>query len=99
MTPHHAGSGVQWRLRTIGGRPPLRRARERRLRMDEGLPAVTTPQTAAEYEAAVDEILRQIGLLNEQMRADRAESERLRAESQTLKRETRAILASMGLPV
>lgn len=63
--------------------------------MDE-LFQTPSPESAAEYEAAVDQLLAEMGRLNHQMRADRAEIERLRAETRELKRETRAVLESLG---
>lgn len=53
-------------------------------------------QTAAEYEAAVEQLLAEIRRLNEQMQDDRLDIERLRIETQMLKVETRAVLARIG---
>jgi hypothetical protein len=57
----------------------------------------STPQTEEEYRAAVDEILAEIWRLNEQMKVDRAERERVRAETELLKEQTRRVFADMGL--
>jgi cell division protein FtsB len=65
----------------------------------------TAPETAAEYEAALDQMLAEMRLLNEQMQKDRvdidrlkAETHALKAESATLEAETRAILARLTPP-
>lgn len=58
--------------------------------------AQTAPQTAAEYEATFERLMAEAENLNEQMRHDRAEIERLTAETAALKSETRALLTSMG---
>jgi hypothetical protein len=62
-----------------------------------------TPETAADYEAAIEGCLVEIRRLNEQMRNDRDEIERLKtetlalkAENQRLKTETRASLPDWG---
>ena len=57
------------------------------------------PQNNAEYEAAIERMLRDMARMNEQMRQDQEAIERLRAESALLKAETRSLLASMGKPV
>ena len=54
------------------------------------------PQTAAEYEAIFERLMAESENLNEQMRHDRIEIERLTAETATLKSETRSLLISMG---
>ena len=54
------------------------------------------PQSAAEYEAAIDRLLSEISRLNHQMEGDRAEINRLKAETQELRAATRAILARIG---
>ncbi|MBV9866883.1 MAG: hypothetical protein JO316_16140 [Abitibacteriaceae bacterium] len=59
----------------------------------------TPPQAGADDEAAIEQCLREIRQLNEQMQQDRTEIERLKVETHTLKHETRALLASMGAKV
>ena len=54
------------------------------------------PQTAADYEAAVEQLLAEMKRLNQQMQSDRTDIERLKAETRELKAETRALLTSMG---
>ena len=63
--------------------------------MDELLP-MPSPQSTAEYEAAIDRLLEEMRRLNQQMGGDRAEIDRLKAETRELKAETRAVLASFG---
>jgi hypothetical protein len=52
-------------------------------------------ETQADYEAAIEQCLQEIRELNEQMRSDQAAIDRLKAETQQLKAETRAILESL----
>lgn len=59
----------------------------------------SAPQTTEDYEAAFDRIMAEAEILNEQMRRDRVDIERLKAETQILKSETRALLASIGVKV
>ena len=54
------------------------------------------PRTDAEYEAAVEELLAEMRQINERMQDNQAAIERLRAESDVIRTETRAILASLG---
>ena len=60
------------------------------------------PQTEAEYEAAFELLMVEIKSINNsmapggQMHSDRCEIERLKAETQVLRDETRALLVSMG---
>ena len=60
------------------------------------------PQTEAEYEAAFERLLVEMKSINDsmvpggQMHSDRCEIERLKAETQVLRNETRALLVSMG---
>lgn len=56
----------------------------------------TVGSEQAGYEADLDQLLAEAERLNELMRADRAEIERLKGESGALKAETRALLAGMG---
>lgn len=58
--------------------------------------AQPAPQTTAEYEAIFERLMSEAENLNEQMRHDRIEIERLTAETAALKIETRALLISMG---
>jgi peptidoglycan hydrolase CwlO-like protein len=67
--------------------------------LDDVLSSQFTPQTAAEYEAAMDQLLAEIQRLNQQMKEDQSAIDRLKTETETLKRETRALLASMGVPL
>ena len=53
------------------------------------------PRTAAEYRAAIAEMLLEMERLNQQMRADQALMEQLKADTAAIKTETRALLASM----
>lgn len=59
----------------------------------------SAPQTAAEYEQAVEQILAEARRLSERARQDQADIERLRAQSAPLRAEIRALLAGMGKPV
>ena len=63
--------------------------------MDNLISSQPAPQ-AADYEAAIAQILTEIRYSNEQMQSDRAEIDRLRAQTKALKAETRALLADMG---
>jgi hypothetical protein len=54
------------------------------------------PRTAAQYRAAIEEMLQEMERLNEQMRADQALIEQLRTDTAAIKTETRALLASMA---
>ncbi len=67
--------------------------------MDEQIMSNATPHSNAEYEADFEQMLVEMKHLNELMKRDQAVIDRLASESQTLKAETRAILASMGAPV
>ena len=50
----------------------------------------------AGYEAALEQAMAEVSRLNELMRQDRADIERLRGEAWVLRAETRAVLAAMG---
>ena len=54
-----------------------------------------SPQTAAEYENILSQIFIEINLLNQQMQPDRAEIERLKADSARLEAETQSILTRL----
>ena len=56
-------------------------------------------QTNTEDESTLKQILIEIERLNGRMEQDREEIERLKAESNLLKVETRAILATLGVGV
>ena len=49
------------------------------------------PRNAAEYEAAISQLLTEMHRLNEFMRRDQAEIDRLKAETSALKAETERI--------
>lgn len=54
------------------------------------------PKTAAEYKEAIDELLGAMQRLNGQMKDEQAVIDRLKAETELIKTETRALLAAMG---
>ena len=64
--------------------------------MDNVVSAQPLPQNAADYEAAVEQLLAEVKRLNQHMQSDRTDIERLKTETRTLKAETRALLLSMG---
>lgn len=51
-----------------------------------------SPQTDADYEATVQELLAEMSRMEEQMDSDRTESERLKFETQVIKATTEAKL-------
>ena len=55
----------------------------------------TTPQTDAEYEAAIEQMLSEMKHLRTMMDSDQAEIDRLKVETQALKAETRAMLTTL----
>lgn len=57
------------------------------------------PQSETEYETTLKQISVEIDYLNGLMAQDRKDIERLKAETDLLKIETRAILATMGVGV
>jgi len=70
--------------------------------MDTALPPALTAEEVVETETALTRIIEQISEIREQMKADdvaiarlKAETAILKAESQTLREETRAILAHL----
>ena len=65
--------------------------------MDEKLLSQPMLKTAADYQAAIEQLLTEMKRLNEQMDADRREIDRLKAETETLRAETRSILATLGV--
>ncbi len=58
--------------------------------------AQPTPQTTADYEAAFERLMAEAESIHDQMGHDRTEIERLKAETNVIRDETRALLASMG---
>ncbi len=72
--------------------------------MTDTASAQSDPQTAAEYEATFEGLIAEMESIHERMSrdrvgSDRAEIERLKAETRILRDETRALLASMGAEV
>ena len=61
--------------------------------------AQSAPMTTEDYEAAFYRVLADAENLNEQMRRDRVEIDKLKSESQAIRDETRLILASIGIKV
>ena len=68
--------------------------------------AQSAPQTVAEYEAAFERLMAEVESINEHMRRDRIEIERLKVETKSLaeeaaklKGDTRSLLAGMGAKV
>ena len=61
--------------------------------------ARSVPKTTEDYEAAFYKVSADAEGLNEQMRRDRVEIDKLKAESQAIRDETRVILASIGIKV
>ena len=55
----------------------------------------STPQTPAEQEEVLTRIFVEINLLNQQMQQDRAEIDRLKADSARLEAETQSILSRL----
>ena len=60
-------------------------------------PVLTKPKrkTAADYKAIASQLLADISRLEEQMDKDRAESERLKIETQIIKKHTAATLSQL----
>ena len=70
------------------------------------LSAQPAPQTAAQYEAEFEMLMQEANGINERMRQERVEIERLKTEEKMLvkeigrlKGETRAMLVSMGAKI
>jgi cell division protein FtsB len=61
------------------------------IRVDDVISSQRAPQTAAEYEAAIAQLLTEMHRLNEQMQQDQAEIDRLKAETRAIKAETELI--------
>jgi hypothetical protein len=53
------------------------------------------PKTAAEYRAAIDDLLAEMQSMNERSKGTWAEIERLKAETETIKAETEVIKARL----
>jgi hypothetical protein len=64
--------------------------------MEDAVAPSLTPKTVAEYKAAIAGLLAEMARLNEQMRLDQTEIDRLRQETALLRDETRALLATIG---
>jgi hypothetical protein len=64
--------------------------------MEDAVTPPLTPKTVAEYKVAIAGLLAEMARLNDQMRLDQAEFDRLRQETAVLKDETRALLATIG---
>lgn len=71
--------------------------------MSDVLSSQPAPRTAAEYKAVIAQLLAEMHRLNEQMRQDQTDIDRLKvetnvlkAETQRLKAEARAALARLG---
>lgn len=64
--------------------------------MENFVSSQPVPQTSADYEAAVEQLLAEMKRLNQLIQSDRTDIEQLKAETRTLKAETRALLTSMG---
>ncbi len=56
--------------------------------MDETVPTHPKPKTTADYKAEFTRLLAAMDRLNEQMDIDRADSERLKAETEIIKART-----------
>ena len=63
--------------------------------MNEKVFSQPTLEKDADYEAAIEQYLAEMRRLNEQMNNDRSDIERLKAETETLKIQTRALLATL----
>jgi chromosome segregation ATPase len=60
---------------------------------------LTASQQTAEYESILTQIFVEINLLNQQMQQDRAEIDRLKADSARLEAETQSILSRLKVLV
>jgi peptidoglycan hydrolase CwlO-like protein len=65
------------------------------MNMDNRIGSSPAPRTAAEYRAAIDELLAEMIRMNEQMDRDRVEIERLKAETEVIKADTEVIKARL----
>jgi hypothetical protein len=63
--------------------------------MDETILTQSKPKTA-DYKAALEHLFQEIDQSDQKMQTDRRTIEQLKAEADTLKAETRAILTAMG---
>ncbi len=54
------------------------------------------PVTTAEYEAEFEMLMQEASGINERMKQERVEIERLKVETKEIRDETRALLTSMG---
>lgn len=64
--------------------------------MEDAVAPPLSPKTVAEYKVAIAGLLNEMARLNDQMRLDQAEIDRLRQETAVLRDETRALLATLG---
>ena len=67
--------------------------------MSELTLAQPTPQTDADYQAAIEQLLADARRLSERAQQDQNDIERLRAKSAPLRAEIRALLSNMGKPI
>jgi hypothetical protein len=67
--------------------------------MSDAVSSRPGPRTSAEYRDAFADMLAEMERLNERMRGDQTEIDRLKAESAVIKSETRALLAGIGAAV
>jgi hypothetical protein len=65
------------------------------VKMEERIALPPAPQSAAEYKAAINELLAEMKRMNEQMDRDREEIDRLKAETESIKAETEPIKAQL----
>jgi len=63
--------------------------------MEERIASSPAPRTAAEYRAAIDELLAEMKRMNQQSDRTRAEIEQLKAESAAIRAETEVIKARL----
>ncbi len=56
----------------------------------------SAPQTQAEYEAVFERLMAEAQSIDEQMRRDRVDIERLQLETKIIRDETRTLLAGIG---
>lgn len=59
--------------------------------MANAMPALTEPQTDAQHEAAIEDMLEEMRGLNQRMKSDKIEIDRLKRESLLIQSEIEAI--------
>jgi hypothetical protein len=64
--------------------------------MDDAVAPPLAPKNVAEYKTAIADLLAEMARLNDRMRLDQLEMDRLKQETAVLKEETRALLDAMG---